>query len=100
MGIKLLVVIIILFTLTLILFRVIYTNKRMDEVAELIGIHIMSNIYMNSYEVYIPMVIKMRIPYIKYLVSLHLWGKYSAIKPEYKELLLPNQVNNIWYMLN
>lgn len=68
------------------LFRNEYTSRRMREARELICEYAKKLDYQN-YD-YSKNYFHMKYEYNKYLLSLHLWGKYSAIKPEYKELLL------------
>ena len=72
--------------------RVKYTLKRRHEATDLIFTYIKTTIdngtYQNGwsqskYENFM-------IGYIRYMFSIHIWGKYSAIKPEYRKLF-PNE---------
>lgn len=72
----------------LIHFRNEYTLKRMEEARILISKYNQKLLKNKKYDITIDYYNDMIIDYNEYLISLNLWGKYSAIKPEYKNILL------------
>lgn len=68
------------------MFRNQYTLKRRNEATDIIYKYVKN--LMDEYDSSRDYYQEMRIPYLKYMFSLNLWGKYSCIKSEYKNSLL------------
>jgi hypothetical protein len=66
--------------------RNIYTFNKQTEAANLVYKYVI-NLSENDYDFHLNYFEEMIISYPKYLFSLDLWGKYSAIKPEYKNII-------------
>lgn len=68
------------------MFRNFYTNERMREGSYLVFEYLIT-LDINEFEKEKNYYREMKIGYARYLFSLHLWGKNSAIKPEYRYII-------------
>ena len=86
---EIILIVLIAYFLLLILFlaRNSYTYNRCENARILIYKYTIYLIEKRQYSSDIEYYDEMRMGYDKYLFSIWLWGKYSIIKPQYKELL-------------
>lgn len=68
-----------------------YTYNRRMETAEIISQYMESKISDKDFDMVLNTWDDMTYSYEDYLWNLSLWGKYSAIKPEYKKILLEDR---------
>jgi len=69
------------------MFRNLYTNIRMREGSHLVFKYL-TNLDFSEFDDKVNYYDEMKIGYVRYLFSLHLWGKNSAIKSKYIKLLV------------
>ena len=86
--------IIILIFLVLILLRNEYTTYCIIEAIKLIGVYKTYLIHKNKYVMDFDYCSEMMISHITHMFSFWLFGKYSAIKPEYRDALIAFKIKN------